>query len=115
MRRARSSPDRAGPSLTNWCRCTPTARPGSRDGWGSSFAQDSAWPPEHDGDEECERDDVTPLEREEEAADRDELREDERGDETAEHVAEPAEHADQKRDRPERQADRRVDVVLQDQ
>src|SRR5438270_5783727 len=108
MRRGRSSPGRAGPSPTSWCRCIPRAAPGWPNGAGNSFAEDPAWPPEHHRDEERERDDVAPLEREEEAADRDELREDERGDEAAEHVAQPAEHADQERDRAEREADRRV-------
>src|SRR3954470_5167476 len=115
MRRGRSSPAPAGPSATSSYKCSPTAAPGSRGAAGNSFAQDSARAPEHHRDEEDEGDDVAPLHREEEAADGDELGKDERGDEAAQHVAEPAEHADQERDRPEREADRRMDVVLKNQ
>ena len=37
------------------------------------------------------------------------------GDEAADHVAQPAQHADHEGDRPEGQADERMDVVLQHQ
>src|SRR3954471_21242133 len=115
MRRGQSSPARAGPSATSSYRCSPTAAPGSRGAAGNSFAEDSARAPEHHGDKKDERNDVAPLHREEEAADGDELGQDESVNEAAQHVAAPAEHADQDRDRPEREADRRMDVVLQDQ
>src|SRR5690242_19407700 len=78
-----------------------------------SFSQQALRPPEHDRDEEDERNHIAPLEVEEEPAHRDELREEERGDEAAHHVAQAAEHADEEGDRPEGKADRRMDVVLE--
>src|SRR5712671_3665816 len=101
MRRARSSPARAGPSPTSWYRCSPIAAPGSRGAAGNSFCEQPSGAPEHHRYEEHEGDDIAPLEREEEAADRDELRKDECGDEATDHVAETAQHADQERDGPE--------------
>src|SRR5688572_19439619 len=84
--------------------------------WPPSFSpQDALRAPEHDPDEEQESEHIAPLDVQEEAAHRDELREDEGGDEAADQVAEAAQHAHQERDRPERQADRRVDVVLKDE
>ena len=77
--------------------------------------EDALRAPEHHRDEEEERDHVAPFDGEEEAAHRDELREDEGGDEAAEHVAQAPQHADEEGDRAERQADRRMDVVLQHQ
>src|SRR3954468_10817762 len=115
MRRGQSSPARAGPSATSSYRCSPRAAPGSRGAAGNSFAEDSARAPEHHGDKKDERDDVAPLHREEEASDGEELGKDERGDEAAQHVAEPAAHADKERGGPPREADRRRDVVLKDQ
>src|SRR5882762_1896230 len=81
----------------------------------SPAAENSLRPPEHHPDEEGEREHVAPLEVEEEPAHRDELREHESRDEAARHAAQAAHHADEKGDRPERQADRRVHVVLQHQ
>src|SRR5579863_8015613 len=81
----------------------------------SFSAEDAPRPPEHDRNEENEREHVAPLELEEEAAHRDELREQERGDEAADHVAQAPEHANEEGDRSEGQADRRMDVVLQHQ
>src|SRR4030095_13540021 len=78
-------------------------------------SQDALGTPEHDRDEETEREHVAPLDVKEDPADRDELREDECGDQAADEVAEAAEHADQERDRAEREADRGMDVVLQDE
>src|SRR5437763_217836 len=90
-RRPRTPPrGRGGPSATSSYRCIPTAARGSPGAPGSSFAQDAARSPEHRRDEEHERDDVAPFHREEEAADGDELGEDEGGDEAAHHVAEAA-------------------------
>src|SRR5580692_9657599 len=47
--------------------------------------------------------------------DRDDLADDEGGDEAADHVAEPAEHADHENERAERVADKGMNVVLQQQ
>src|SRR6185312_16661638 len=104
----RSSPCPGGPSATSSCRCSPTATPGSSGAGDScrSSLEESLRPDEHHRDEEGEGDDVAPLDGEEEAAHRDELREDERGDQAANHAAQAAEHADEKDDRAERKADR---------
>src|SRR5919204_762177 len=115
MRRGRSSRGRGGPSATSSYRCIPRAARESRGAADSSFAQDAARPPEHHGDEENERDDIAPLHREEEAAHGDELREDERGDEAANHVPQSAEHADQESNWAEGEPDRGMDVILQDE
>src|SRR5215831_725208 len=72
-------------------------------------------PYEHHHDEEGEREDVAPLQVEVEAADRDDKGENECGDEAAREVAEAPEHADEERDRPEREPDEGMYVVLQDQ
>src|SRR5919106_1618744 len=79
----------------------------------SFAAEDALRSPEHDANEEQEREHVAPLDVQEEAAHRDELREDERGDEAADYVAEATEHAHQEGNGAEGQADRRVYVVLQ--
>src|SRR3546814_13888556 len=66
-------------------------------------------------DEEHEGEHVAPLDLRVESAERDELGEDEGGDEAADHVAEPAQHADHEGDRADGEADRWVDVVEQNQ
>src|SRR5262244_3579799 len=66
----------------------------------------------HHGDEEGKGEHVAPFEVEVEAADRDDLGEDECRDEAAPEVAEAAQHADQERDGPEREPHEGMHVVL---
>src|SRR6266446_9402351 len=77
--------------------------------------QQPSGPDEHHDDEEGERQHVPPLQVGEQPAERDDLGEYKRRHEAADEITEPAEHANQKCDRPERQADKRMDVVLQHQ
>ena len=79
------------------------------------LAKQAGRPDEHHDDEEGESQHVAPFEIGKQAAERDDLGEHECRHEAADEVAEPAQHADQERDRPERQADEGMDVVLQHQ
>src|ERR1700692_3225131 len=77
--------------------------------------QQPGGPDEHHDDEEGEGQHVTPFEIGEQSAERDNLAEHKRRHEAVDEIAESAEHADQEGDRPERQPDKGVDVVLQHQ
>src|SRR4029078_8375216 len=66
--------------------------------------EQSLRPDEDHHHEEQERDRVAPFGSKARAADRDEFRDDEGRDEAADHVAQPAEHADHEDQRAEMQA-----------
>ena len=89
--------------------------PGGVTGIHERLASKARGPDEHHDDEEGEGQHVAPFEIGEQPAQRNDLREHERRDEAADEIAEPAEHADQEGDRPERQPDEGMHVVLQHQ
>src|SRR5580693_2133475 len=88
-----------------------------RAAWGiaGSSHENSARTHEHQGDEERKGEHIGELGVGVITDDRDDLADDEGGDEAADHVAEPAEHADHENERPERVADKGMNVVLQQQ
>src|ERR1700730_12777502 len=90
------------------------ARPRApRRGGSHSSSEDPLRPHEHHYDEQEKSQYVGELDREVEPADRDDLAHDKGGDKPADHVAEPAEHADHESDRAKGIADERVHIVLQ--
>src|SRR6266481_2669313 len=98
---AQSVPRRESRALADVDSRAPRQQPGGLD--------------EHHDDEEGERQHVAPLQIGEQSAERDDLGEYKCRHEAADEITEPAEHANQEGDRPERQADKRMDVVLQHQ
>ena len=87
--------------------------PGRRAGPSGSPREDAAGTDEDQHDEDDEGDDVAHLRGDEHAAEGDHLRHDEGGEEGADHVPEPAEHADHEGQRAERAAEVRMDGVLE--
>src|SRR5713101_7784737 len=77
------------------------------------IAEDSLRPDEHHHDEQEKGQHIGELDGKVEPADRDDLAHDKGGDKPADHVAEPAQHADHESDRAEGIADEGVHIVLQ--
>src|ERR1700686_5377199 len=88
-----------------------------RAAWGiaRSSHENPARAHEHQGDENRKGEQIGELGVGVITDDRDDLADDEGGDEAADHVAEPAEHADHENERAERVADKGMNVVLQQQ
>src|SRR3954469_15674478 len=73
----------------------PALRPSRHDADSRAPREQARGPDEHHDDEESERQHIAPFEVGEQAAQRDDLGEHEGGNEAADEIAEPAEHADQ--------------------
>src|SRR6516164_6259909 len=98
-------------------KAAPTAPPPlSTKGSGSRPAcQEALRTGKHQHDKDSKSEDIAPLEVEVEAGYRDDFGKQKRRDKAADHIAEAAEHADQKGDGAKGQAHKRLHVILKDQ